>query len=271
MMKYEVNDFETDVLERSHTVPVLVDFWADWCGPCRVLGPVLEKLAGENDGSWELAKLDTERFSAVATQYGIQSIPNVKLFVDGKVQDEFVGALPEPKVVKWLSNALPNKHAGQLVAALALLGEGKTAEAQDLLSGILAADPRQAQASVLLAQTYFSTDPQRAVETVKGLTAGVDGFELADAIRTIVALFIRGDEIDALPREPAKDLYAGAIAEARSNKFEAALPGFIDVIRENRSFDNDGARKACLAIFKLLGDNHPTTKQFRRALSNAIF
>ncbi|PZC46385.1 MAG: putative thioredoxin [Chloroflexi bacterium] len=270
-MNYEVNDFETDVLERSHTLPVLVDFWADWCGPCRVLGPVLEKLAGESDGRWELAKLDTERFQSVAAEYGIRSIPNVKLFVDGKVQDEFVGALPEPKVAEWLSKALPSKHAGQLETALALLGEGKTVEAQELLDGILAADPGQAQAAVLLAQTYFSTDPQRAAETVKGLTAGEDGFELAEAIRTLVALFVRAEDAEALPTEPAKDLYLAAIGEARSNSFEAALTGFIDVIRKNRSYDNDGARKASLAIFKLLGDNHPTTKQFRPALSNALF
>ena len=270
-MKYEVNDFETDVLERSHTVPVLVDFWADWCGPCRVLGPVLEKLAGENDGSWELAKLDTERFQAVAAQYGIRSIPNVKLFVDGQVQDEFVGALPEPRVVEWLSKALPSKHAAQLETALALLGDNRIVEAQGLLTDILAAEPSQAQAAVLLAQTYFSTDPQRAAEAVKGISAGADGFELAEAIRTLVALFDRAGDVQALPAEPAKEAYIAAVGEARSNRFEAALTGFIDVIRKNRSFDNDGARKACLAIFKLLGDNHPTTKQFRPALSNALF
>ena len=82
-MEYDTNDFEKDVIERSHAIPVLVDFWADWCAPCKVLGPILEKLAREGDGRWELAKLDTEKFPAVATKFGIRSIPNVKLFVAG--------------------------------------------------------------------------------------------------------------------------------------------------------------------------------------------
>ena len=96
------SSFETEVLERSKTKPVLVDFWAEWCGPCRVIGPVLEKLAREADGKWDLVKLDTEAHQDVAAAFGIRSIPTVMLFEGGKAKAAFAGALPESQVRKWL-------------------------------------------------------------------------------------------------------------------------------------------------------------------------
>ena len=92
---YEIEDFEKDVILRSHETPVVVDFWAQWCGPCKVLGPILESLADRHTNPWILAKVDTERYPDESSRFGVRSIPNVKMFVDGKVIDEFVGALPE--------------------------------------------------------------------------------------------------------------------------------------------------------------------------------
>lgn len=104
----EVNDdcFEKEVIEKSKEIPVVVDFWAAWCMPCRMLGPVLEKLAKESDGKFILAKADVDETRAAATDYGVMSIPSVKMFKDGKVVDEFIGALPEPEVKKWLDKNL---------------------------------------------------------------------------------------------------------------------------------------------------------------------
>ena len=112
-MSYEVQDFEADVLQRSQKVPVLVDFWASWCGPCRMLGPVLEKLAGEAGGRWELVKINTDDHPDLAAGFDIRGIPAVKLFVDGKVVNEFVGALPEREVRRFLESALPAPSAKQ--------------------------------------------------------------------------------------------------------------------------------------------------------------
>jgi putative thioredoxin len=135
-MAHEVHDFQKEVLERSRTVPVLVDFWAEWCGPCRVLGPTLERLAASADGRWVLAKLNTEEFPDVAMQYGIRSIPNVKLFIDAKPVNEFVGALPEPAIVEWLKKAIPAKKITEVETAQTLLENLQFEKAQKLLEPV---------------------------------------------------------------------------------------------------------------------------------------
>ena len=106
-MSYDITDFKKEVIEASFETPVLVDFWAAWCFPCRMLGPTLEKLAAENEGRWKLAKVNTDENQGISMQYGIRGIPAVKLIIDGEVADEFVGALPEHAVNQFLDAAIP--------------------------------------------------------------------------------------------------------------------------------------------------------------------
>ena len=270
-MAYDTNDFATDVLERSHDVPVLVDFWAEWCGPCKILGPILERVAQQSDGDWVLAKLDTEKHPRVAAEYGIRSIPNVKLFVDGQVADEFIGALPEPAVVEWIRKALPSKYRSQLEGARQLLSENGASQAREMLQPIVAAEPENHDAVVLLAQTFLDSDPDQALKTVEPVKMGSKHFEGAEAIRDLVGMFAHLADEASLPQDPVREAYLIAIRAARASDFESALDGFIEVIRKNRYYDDDGARKACVAIFKLLGEEHPVTREYRPALSNALF
>lgn len=108
-MSHDIRDFDREVIEASRETPVVADFWAEWCAPCRTLGPILERLAGESEGEWRLAKVDTEGFPEVAAREGVRGLPNVKLYVDGRSVDEFLGALPEPQIREWLQRALPDR------------------------------------------------------------------------------------------------------------------------------------------------------------------
>jgi len=269
-MWYDVSDFEQEVIQRSHEVPVLVDFWAAWCGPCRVLGPILERLAQQNGGRWDLAKVDTEKRVDVAQQYGIQSIPNVKLFVDGQIVDEFLGALPEHAVQRWLQRALPSTHRKQLEQAQQLFQAGKPSEAHPLLEQVVRLEPDNAQARVLLARLVLFNDPKRAAQLVDNVE-DPRHLELADAVRTISRLHDAIENPDAIPQSSVRGLYRSAIESLFAQDFDTALRGFIEIIRNDRYYDNDGSRKACIAVFKILGEEHEITLKHRRDFSSALY
>ena len=271
MSRFDTDNFEVDVIERSREKPVLVDFWAAWCGPCRVIGPVLERLADQNGDDWELRKLDTEKHPTIARQYRITSIPAVKLFVDGEVKDEFVGALPEQVIVDWLKKALPSKFREQLKRAEALVAEGNLGEAHYLLSEILENDPDDQHGIALMAQVELYSDPPKAAETADRIPLGSDRFETAEAIKALSRIFQYLETPHVLDDAPVKPDYLESIRLLRDGKNEAALEGFIDIIRRNRYYDDDGARKAVIAVFKLLGEDHETTKAYRNPFANALY
>ena len=268
---YDTDDFDRDVIERSRTIPVLVDFWAEWCGPCKVLGPVLEKLAGEQSDRWAFVKLDTEAFPHVSARYGVRSIPNVKLFVDGEVADEFVGALPEPRVVEWLGKAIPSRYRAQLADARRLLSDNGAGPALEVLRPIMAAEPDNHEALVLTARAVLYADSEQAADIVGPVPLGSPHYDEAEAIRTLSSMSAGMDDPPLLPQSPVKERYLQAIRSARTGDYEAALEGFIDVVRRDRRYDEDGARRGCVAIFNLLGNDHELTRRFRSALSSALF
>ena len=270
-MIYDTNDFERDVVERSRTIPVLVDFWAEWCGPCKVLGPVLERLAGEHSDQWAFVKLDTEAHPHVAARYGVRSIPNVKLFVDGRVSDEFVGALPEVRVVEWLRKALPGQFRSQLAEARRALSNNGTGAALEILRPIAAAEPDNHEALVLMGRALLRSDPGHAAKTVGPVRLGSPNFDEAEAIRTLSPMLTSIDGPLMLPESSVKERYLEAVGSLRAGDFAVALEGFIDVVRRDRKYNDDGSRKACIAIFNLLGNDHELTRRFRPALSSALF
>ncbi len=270
-MNYDINNFETEVLEKSKSIPVLVDFWAEWCGPCRMLGPVLERLADGAGDSWVLAKVNVDEMQDVAAKYGIRSIPAVKLFIDGKVKDEFVGALPEGQIKKFLAKNIPVKLPGELAEAEELLRAGRYETAAELYKKAFMADNKNEAAFFGYARIKVFEDPVFVAEGLEKVSVSDDNFEIAGALQTFTRLLKAYGDPASLPPDPVKDLYLSAIKNLISRDYEKALQSFIAVIRENKPYDDEGARKACIAIFKYLGEDHEITRRNRRDFSNALY
>jgi putative thioredoxin len=269
-MSYEVVDFASEVIERSHSIPVLVDFWAEWCGPCKVLGPTLERLAAKSNGRWALAKVDTDKYPDLAATYGVRGIPNVKLFVDGAMLDEFTGALPEQAVVRWLEKALPDPFRHEIEKAEALIHAGSAGQARQILEDLLKKDSVNERARVVLAGTYLYGDREKALHLIGDIEEHSEHFAEVDALRTIAGALQKAGTPAVFSEEPVKSTYLAAIGDLALQKFDDALQKFIEVIRSNRYYDDDGARKICIAIFKFLGEEHPVTRSRRRAFSSAL-
>ncbi|MEZ5058175.1 MAG: thioredoxin [Saprospiraceae bacterium] len=187
-------NFQNDVLLASHEKPVVVDFWAEWCGPCRMLGPVIEKMAEEQSDQWSLVKLDTEEFQEIAVEYGIRSIPNVKMFYKGEVVAEFAGALPRPEIQKWLDQNLPSASKEAITEILALDGDFPNHEVIEHLETFLAENPASMVAKKLLAKHMVLQDPHSALDLIQDIKEGSEEYDDAQDIRTIAELL----EFDAV-------------------------------------------------------------------------
>jgi putative thioredoxin len=261
-------DFQTSVIEQSHRIPVLVDFWAEWCGPCRILAPVLERMASKNEGKWALVKINTEEFPDIATMYGVRGIPNVKLFIGGEVSDEFTGALPEYQIEQWLKKALPSPFTALIDRAAEDTRKGNFAEAIELLEDVLKQEPDNSRVKSMLIRLILFSRPADAARLSESLEGQPEYSEFCDSVRTMTALLRL--KPGSLPEAEVRDRYISAIASLRNQDFDGALDVFIDVLRDNRYYDDDGSRKACIAIFRFLGEDHEITLKHRRSFDRAF-
>ncbi len=272
--------FATEVLERSKTVPVVVDFWADWCGPCRMLGPVLEKLAAEYKGAFILAKVDVDSNPNVAMQYRVQGIPAVKAFINGKMANEFTGALPEPQVRKFVQGLLPS--TADLYARQGFEWEmsGQLAMAVENYKAALAEKADHYPAMFALGRTLMKQDQlDEALSILERIPAGVRERSAAEALlataqfRQYAAGHSEPDLRAKILANPADipSRYALASLLATEERYIEALDQFLEVVRRNRQYNNDGARKAMLALFTVIGEDQSITRTYRQKLANVLF
>ncbi len=273
-MALEVTDatFEKEVLERSRTTPVLVDFWAEWCGPCRVLGPVLDAVEQAHDGAFVLAKIDTDANRNVSAAFQISSIPAVKLFVDGKVRGEFVGALPERQVNAFLKEYLPNEAAQALQE---LAARDPLAAADQVLTGA-AGDPMASSAQEIIwkalpaALAGVETSLPDAVKKTRALAEALaaPGGPYSDAREALLAFLDRngadaGGEGDSAPARLARLFQEGREREA--------LDFFTGRIEAAPSAERGTLKDDLVTCFHLLGNQGPLVNEYRRKLSSLLF
>ncbi|MDX1620225.1 MAG: thioredoxin [Nitriliruptorales bacterium] len=265
----KLDDFDDHVLQRSHEVPVVVDFWAAWCGPCRTLGPLLEEAVAGREGQVELAKVDVDANQPLAQRYGVRGIPAVMGFRDGQVVAQFTGAVPRTHIEDFLDRLVPSE-ADRLVAE-ARAAEGPAAATY--YEQALDHDPNHRAAAVGLADLVVDDDPERALQLVKAHRP--DPAAEAVATRAELALSGGGDEdalrqrLDEDPEDEEARLLLGRVLASRG-VYEDALTHLLEVVRAG-GVHRDTAREQIVGIFTVLGDDHELVRRYRPQLAKALF
>jgi len=267
-------DFQRHVLQRSRDLPVVVDFWAEWCGPCRVLGPLLESLADRYQGSFELAKVDVDRNQDLAAQFGVQGIPTVVAFRDGAPVARFTGAVPEQALREWLDGIMPTEIDLMVDQARTARIEGDDTTAEHIFRQVLEQSPSHTEAGTSLASLLIDRGDTEEALIVLGK---VDPDGEVERLQAAARLKASSDddipELEALVDADADDHTARlnlAKALAARNEYEPALDNLLAIVRV-KGETKDEARLAMLDIFGVLGDEHPLTMSYRRRLASALF
>jgi putative thioredoxin len=264
-------DFEYEVVAYSNQIPVIVDFWAEWCRPCKTLTPLLEKLAEEAQGAYRLAKVNVDDNPNLALRFSVRSIPNVKAFRDGHVVSEFLGLQPEPRIRDFIRNLAPSQidlllEKGQSQLESMIWNEAENTFRQFLekspdnpagLLGLFKSSLMQgAYSEAKRLMDHFPASPEFArLELLKPL------------YQALVDDTIRSQDND----DPLKAAYNNAVQLIKRGFLPAAMDGLIDILRQDKHYHDDASRKIMLGLFEVLSDNHPLTQQYRRELAMVLF
>jgi len=265
-------DFEYEVLKYSQNVPVVVDFWADWCRPCKQLSPMLEQIALEANGAFRLAKVDTDANPNLAILYNVRSLPTVKVFSNGQIVSEFVGLQPEERLREFITRITPPSPATlALEKGDSLLFMHQWAAAETVFRGILEQNPVQPAALLGLAKALLAQN--KILDALKILR----DFPASRQFNPAQLLLPLAEALEALashqlPEEADLDIaFNSSIRLAGRGNIPAALDGLLDMLRQDKTYRQGKARQVVLGLLELLGDENPETREYRADLATILF
>jgi putative thioredoxin len=275
-----VDNFDQYVLENSRQVPVLVDFWAPWCGPCQSLMPLLGRLAEQYGGQFLLAKVNIDEQQELATRFGIRSVPTVKLLRHGEVVDEFAGALPEPQIRQFLDPHIERESDRRLPAIQAAFEAGEQEQALQQLLELRELEPDNHRLVLVQAEMLMAANrPEEAGRLLDALPANMaqeadvqalqSRLKLMAAVKDAPAVEVLRQRIEADPAD-SEARYQLAHQLTASGDYEAALEAFLGLLQRDRQFADDGARKGILMVFELLGNQGELVSRYRRKMAMAM-
>lgn len=264
-LPYQLNNFQEDVLDQSHYIPVLVDYWASWCGPCKFLGPIVEKLAGEADGKWKLVMINTEDHDEIANEWGIKSIPNLKLFYRGKVIADLAGAMEEPEMREWITQKLPSEAKSLAMEATEFIAKGNTDKGIKLLENAIELDQNLAEARLMLAKLNVWNTPSRVLPLVEDIKHVQEAEELI-----LLSDFLLMD-LEELKNGNSRDLVFEANGLLKDQKIGAAIELLIQAVLANKRYHKELAKRLITAIFHIVGEGSEITRTYRRQFDEALY
>ena len=268
--------FNELVIENSFKQPVLVDFWADWCNPCQALIPVLTKLAEEYNGAFILAKVNSDEQGQLAAQAGVRSLPTVKLFIDGQIVNEFMGALPESEVKKFLEPYIQSATDNYISEAEAAFQEGREQDAMQILNDALAQDPQNGSLKINIAKLLMMKGNAESAGALIDSLSDEDkkrdeATEILAQIKLADKLKEAGDpkELQARLKANPDDLDARlqmSIYLTASGEYQAAMDLLLSIMMKDRTFKEDAGRQGLIDLFELLGGDNALVKAYRRKM-----
>ncbi|NPT54285.1 thioredoxin [Paraburkholderia elongata] len=275
--------FERDVITASTLAPVLVDFWAPWCGPCKTLGPMLEKLEAEAAGKWKLVKVNVDENQELATHFQVRSIPHVMAFADGQPVDQFVGVLPEGQLREFIERLVPQGADAARLEAQAAVAEGRREDAYNALQAALAYDPGFDEARMDLIEMLLE---DHRIDEARNEADLLSPKTTQGSVARFNAIKTRLDAVDAAADLPPTDALEAKVAanpddlEARFDlasafiarrKYEGALEHLLAIVQRDRTFRDDIGRKTMLSVFDLAAHQPELVSQWRRKLSALLY
>jgi len=281
IVEADAGNFPAVVLARSREVPVVVDFWAAWCAPCQMLMPILHSLAEEYQGQFILATVDTDKEPQLAQEYGVRSLPTVKIFRHGQVVDEFMGLQPEPLIREIIERHIEKASDKLLTAALVAMDTGNREQARTLLEQARQMDPGNLEVALNLARLLIQCDaPQQAIAVLDSLSFEQREEQQVKALHALARFAQTAKEAPQIPvleqtvaADPG-DLQARHQLGARkilAEDYEGAMEQFLEIMRRDRGFEDDLGRRCLLDTFEILGNQGELVNSYRRKMASLLF